>query len=82
MIWPEIDARIGINTGVTRDILTEIAVTAAAHIETCIAIVITQLQTAAVFGDAAPAFAGVFVFQTHVGKQAVCHRAALAGHDQ
>ncbi|MOA00062.1 hypothetical protein D3C78_1194060 [compost metagenome] len=82
MIWPQIDARIGIHAGIARDVFAEIAVTAAAHIETCIAVVIAQLHAPPVFGHATPALTRVFVFQPDIRKKAIGHRAAFTGQDQ
>ncbi|MNS40787.1 hypothetical protein D3C72_731180 [compost metagenome] len=66
MVRTQIDPGVRIDAGVARHVFTEIAVTTAARVETGIAVVITQLQAAAVFSDAPPAFAGIFVFQPHV----------------
>ena len=71
MIGPQIDPGIGVNAGVAGDVLPQVAVSATADIEARVAVVIAQLQGAAVFRHLPPGFTGIGVFQTNVRKQAV-----------
>ena len=49
MVGTKIDPGIGVDTGVAGDVLPQIAVSTAADIEARVAVVIAQLQGAAVF---------------------------------
>ena len=82
MVGTKIDPGIGVDTGVAGDVLPQIAVSAAADIEARVAVVIAQLQGAAVFRHLPPVFPGIGILQTDIRKQAVGQRAAFAGEDQ